>query len=173
MSGGIGNDTYVINAAGDTITEEGAPTPTTRSSRRSRVNLAILASGLIEHAILTGATAINATGNDADNELTGNNAANKLDGGAGADTLTGGNGADIYTVDNAGDKVVETTGGAAGGVDIVNSSIDFTLARRNVEKLTLTGQLRRYRRHRQFAQQHHPRQRGRQHAWTAASATTR
>ena len=54
----------------------------------------------------------------------------------GADTLTGGNGADIYTVDKLGDKVVETTGGAAGGVDIVNSSVDFTLGA-NVEKLTL------------------------------------
>jgi Ca2+-binding RTX toxin-like protein len=137
MNGGSGNDTYVINAAGDTITEAGGDTEDLVKSSVT-VNLAILASGLIEHAILTGATAINATGNGEDNELTGNAAANKLDGGMGADTLTGGNGADIYTVDNIGDQVTETTGGAAGGVDIVNSSIDFTLGA-NVEKLTLTG----------------------------------
>jgi Ca2+-binding RTX toxin-like protein len=135
MSGGSGNDIYVISAAGDVITEEGGDTEDQVKSSVT-VNLAILASGLIEHAILTGATAINATGNDEDNELTGNSAANKLNGGAGADTLTGGNGADIYTVDDLGDVVQETTGGAAGGVDIVNSSIDFTLGA-NVEKLTL------------------------------------
>lgn len=135
MNGGSGNDTYVINAAGDTITEEGGDTEDLVKSSVT-VNLAILASGLIEHTILTGATAINATGNGEDNELTGNNAANKLDGGAGADFLDGGKGSDIYTVDNVGDKIVETTGGAAGGVDVVNSSIDFTLGA-NVEKLTL------------------------------------
>jgi serralysin len=136
MSGGAGNDTYVVNAAGDSITGEGIADTKDLVKSSVTVNLAILASGLIEHAILTGTTAINATGNGADNELTGNSAANKLDGGAGADTLTGGNGADIYTVDNIGDKVVESTGGAAGGIDLVNSSIDFTLGA-NVEKLTL------------------------------------
>ena len=135
MSGGSGNDSYVINAAGDTIIEEGGDIEDQVKSSVT-VNLAILASGLIEHTILTGATAINATGNDENNELTGNSAANKLNGGAGADTLTGGNGADIYTVDNAGDKVVETNAAASGGVDIVNSAIDFTLGA-NVEKLML------------------------------------
>ncbi len=33
MAGGTGNDIYVINAAGDSITEEGKPIPTTRSAR--------------------------------------------------------------------------------------------------------------------------------------------
>ena len=135
MNGGSGNDTYVINAVGDAITEDPADTEDMVKSSIS-VNLAILAAGLVENAVLTGAAAINATGNGKDNELTGNSTANKLDGGVGADTLTGGNGADIYTVDNVGDKVVETTSGAAGGIDIVNSSIDFTLDA-NVEKLTL------------------------------------
>jgi serralysin len=137
MSGGSGNDTYVINAAGDTITEDLADTDDLVKSSVT-VNLAILAAGRIEHAILTGATAINATGNGEDNELTGNAAANKLDGGAGADLLIGGKGSDIYTVDNAGDVVQEDIGGTAGGIDLVNSSIDFTLGA-NVEKLTLTG----------------------------------
>ena len=137
MNGGSGNDTYVI-AAGDTITgEDVADTEDVVKSSIS-VNLAILAAGLIENAFLTGAAAINATGNTLNNELTGNSGANKLDGGAGADTLTGGNGADIYIVDDFGDSVVEATGGPAGGIDLVNSSVDFALGM-NVEKLTLTG----------------------------------
>jgi Ca2+-binding RTX toxin-like protein len=138
MNGGAGNDTYVINAAGDSIAGEDAADTGDLVKSSVTVNLAALAAGLIEHAILTGTTAINATGNGKDNALTGNGAANKLDGGAGADTLTGGNGADIYTVDDAGDKVVETTAGSAGGIDLVNSAIDFKLGA-NFEKLTLTG----------------------------------
>jgi Ca2+-binding RTX toxin-like protein len=135
MNGGSGNDTYVINAAGDTITEAGGDTEDLVKSSVT-VNLAILASGLIEHAILTGATAINATGNGEDNELTGNAAANKLDGGAGADHLDGGKGADIYTVDDVGDVVLESFSGTAGGIDLVNSAVTFTLDL-NLEKLTL------------------------------------
>jgi Ca2+-binding RTX toxin-like protein len=136
MSGGSGNDTYVINAAGDTITGEDIADTEDQVKSSVTVNLAILASGLIEHAILTGTTAINATGNAEDNELTGNSAANKLDGGAGADHLDGGKGSDIYTVDDVGDVVLESIGGTAGGVDLVNSSVTFTLDL-NLEKLTL------------------------------------
>ena len=138
MKGAGGNDTYVINSVGDTIDEDGSADTNDLVKSSVTVNLAILGAGLIEHAILTGGAAINATGNGEDNALTGNGAANKLDGAAGADTMTGGNGADTYTVDNAGDKVVETTGGAAGGLDIVNSAVDFALGA-NLEKLTLTG----------------------------------
>ena len=48
----------------------------------------------VENLTLTGTTAINGTGNTADNVLTGNSAANTLTGGAGSDTLNGGAGAD-------------------------------------------------------------------------------
>lgn len=135
MTGGGGNDTYVINAVGDSITEDPADSDDLVKSSIS-INLSILAAGLVENAVLTGSAAIHATGNASSNELTGNAGANKLDGKAGADTMTGGNGADTYTVDNVGDKVIETNSAAAGGIDIVNSSIDLTLAA-NVEKLTL------------------------------------
>ena len=97
----------------------------------------MLAAGLIEHAELICTGAINATGNDKDNELKGNVGANKLDGGLGADILSGGNGADTYIVDNDGDQVNEVAG-AAGGIDHVISSKGHALAA-NVEKLTLTG----------------------------------
>ena len=138
MNGGVGNDTYVINVAGDIIDEEGSGDLDDLVRSSISVNLANLASGAIEHAILLGVAAINATGNSVANTLTGNDGANALDGAGGADTLIGGKGSDIYTVDDVNDKVSETFAGAAGGIDLVKSSADFTLSA-NVENLTLTG----------------------------------
>ena len=139
LAGGTGNDLYVINAAGDTITEEGADLEDQIRSTVS-VNLAVLGGGLVEHVTLLGAGAISAFGNGSINHLTGNTGANKLDGGAGADILTGGKGGDIYVVDNIGDQVIETIGGTTGGIDTVQSSIDFDLSTLvNVEKLTLAA----------------------------------
>jgi Ca2+-binding RTX toxin-like protein len=138
MFGGTGNDTYEINVAADVIDEQGAADSDDLVRSSIAINLASLALGAIEHAVLLGTTALNATGNAQDNKLTGNSGANKLNGGVGADTLNGGNGADTYTVDNLGDQVIETTGGVPGGVDVVVSSVDFELGA-NLEKLTLTG----------------------------------
>jgi Ca2+-binding RTX toxin-like protein len=136
MTGGAGNDTYVVSAAGDWISEYSHNDTGDVVQSTVTINLATLGQGAIEHAFLLGAAAINATGNDKNNQLTGNTGANKLDGGVGADTLTGGNGADIYTVDNVGDKVIETNAGASGGIDTVNSAVDYTLGA-NLEKLVL------------------------------------
>ncbi|HJT15180.1 MAG TPA: calcium-binding protein, partial [Dongiaceae bacterium] len=135
MSGGSGNDTYVVNAVGDAIVEGGGEGAEDRIMSSVSVNL-LSTLAEIEYIVLTGATAINATGNAAANHLTGNDAANKLDGGEGADTMIGGNGADTYTVEDFGDVVEEITAGAAGGIDLVITSIDYTLTA-NVEKLTL------------------------------------
>ncbi len=85
----------------------------------------------------------NIIGNDVANHLTGNagndiitgNAGNDtLDGGVGADRMTGGGGNDNFVVDNKGDLVVESS--AAGGHDMVTSSISYTLGA-NVEDLVL------------------------------------
>lgn len=74
-------------------------------------------------------------GNDS---LYGGNGNDWLDGGRGADTLQGDGGNDTYVVDNTGDRITESQAGAAGGVDLVMASIDYTLGA-NLENLTLTG----------------------------------
>ena len=59
---------------------------------RRSLSDALHAKGAIENLTLTGAAAINGTGNDLANVITGNAAANLLTGNAGNDTLHGGTG---------------------------------------------------------------------------------
>ena len=139
LIGGADNDTYVVDDAGDLVTEnlnEGTDLV------QSGITYTIGAN--VENLSLTGTAAINGTGNALDNVLTGNGASNTLaggagndtlDGGAGADTLVGGTGNDTYVVDSTSDVVTELAGE---GIDLVQSSIAYTLGA-NVENLTLTG----------------------------------
>jgi Ca2+-binding RTX toxin-like protein len=92
MVGGLGNDTYVVDIIYDVITEaENEGTDTVRSA----VNWTLGAN--LENLMLTGSSAINATGNALNNVLTGNSGANMLTGGAGNDTYRGGLGADTLS----------------------------------------------------------------------------
>ena len=165
MNGGSGNDIYIVDNAGDVVTElAGGGTDRIESS----ISLSLNVSGRfdVESLTLTGSSAINGFDNALSNTLTGNNAVNTLtaragndslfgmggddflSGGTGSDTLNGGTGADAmsgeagndnYVVDNVGDTVIEASGG---GADRILSSISMNLsvgALLNVENLTLTG----------------------------------
>ncbi|HEY9105960.1 MAG TPA: cadherin-like domain-containing protein, partial [Roseateles sp.] len=130
MAGGLGNDTYIVDNVGDTVTEGvGEGTDTIRSS----VTLVLPTN--VENLVLTGASNIDATGNELDNVITGNAGNNVINGKAGADQMAGGAGDDTYVVDNLGDNVTENLGE---GTDLVKSSVSFMLGA-NVENLTLTG----------------------------------
>jgi Ca2+-binding RTX toxin-like protein len=101
MDGGLGNDTYTVLLATDTIADAGG-----RDSVRTALAEWILADGL-ENLSGTSADAVQVlTGNSVDNQifagdggalLTGRAGNDRLDGGAGNDTLVGGLGGDRLT----------------------------------------------------------------------------
>jgi Ca2+-binding RTX toxin-like protein len=108
--GGIGNDTYVVDNAGDVIVEAAGGGIDTVQISASYT----LGGGELENLTLTGNAAIDGTGNDRDNTIIGNSAANTLTGGMGADTLTGGAGADVFrftSVNEFGDVLTDFQSG--------------------------------------------------------------
>ncbi len=139
MAGGLGNDIYVVDDAGDVVSESaGGGTDAVRTA------LGHVLAEHVENLTLTGTTAADATGNVLDNVLTGNSAANMLtglegndtlDGKGGADVMQGGQGDDVYVVDNAGDVIIELAGE---GADTVRSSLNHVLGA-HLENLVLTG----------------------------------
>ncbi len=130
MLGGFGNDVYLVDDARDTVIEAADA-----GHDIVRASVSHVLSAHVEDLELTGAAAIDATGNALRNTLRGNAAANHLDGGAGADMMVGGSGDDIYVVDDAGDIAYEVVNG---GNDTVCSSVSYSL-RAEVENLVLTG----------------------------------
>ncbi len=89
MQGGLGNDTYVVDNIFDTVIEAvGAGTDWVYASITETL------SANVENLVLTGAAAINGTGNASDNQLHGNSAANVLMGLAGNDSIFANSGND-------------------------------------------------------------------------------
>jgi Ca2+-binding RTX toxin-like protein len=130
LVGGAGDDTYIIDTTTDTLTENASQgTDTVNSS------VTYTLGSNLENLTLTGATAINGTGNTLSNSITGNSLNNILSGDAGTDTLIGGLGNDTYIVDTTTDTLTEL---ASQGTDTVSSSVTYTLGSQ-IENLTLTG----------------------------------
>src|SRR3569623_1612877 len=119
LTGGLGDDTYVISTGDVVVEAANAGTDTVVSD----VTYTLAAN--VENLTLTGTAVINGTGNSLNNILTGNSLTN---------TLTGGLGDDTY-VTSTGDVVVEA---ANAGTETVLSNVTYTLGA-NVENLTLTG----------------------------------
>jgi hypothetical protein len=104
MNGGKGNDTYVVDNTGDKVNESSnAGSDLVESS----ITYSISSLGNVEHIVLTGTGAINATGNGG---------ANMLRGSAGKNTLTGGSGADVLQ-GLGGDDTLNDSGGGRGLLD--------------------------------------------------------
>ncbi len=111
MTGGSGNDVYVVDNAGDrTIESPGGGNDTVRSS------VSYTLAAYTETLVLTGAAAIDGTGNGLANILTGNAAANRLAGGEGNDVLDGGAGNDTLRGGSGSDWA--SYGSAAAGVTV-------------------------------------------------------
>ncbi|MEZ0318205.1 MAG: hypothetical protein ACAH10_15040, partial [Methylophilaceae bacterium] len=155
MIGAAGNDTYIVDNVGDVVTELAAGGIDTVISNISYdlrdTDGDGISGGNVENLTLTesafsgvgNALANYITGNDIDNLLAGIEGNDTLDGGLGADRLIGGDGNDTYIVDNVGDVVEEDEPAARGGIDIVLSSVTFSLdansPNNRIENLTLTG----------------------------------
>ncbi len=138
MAGGAGHDTYVVDNAGDVVTEAaGAGNDTVMAS------IDITLADNVEGLVMTAAGHVG-SGNALDNSLLGSSGADTLLGGAGSDTidgngggdsLVGGDGNDTYIIRSPSDVVVET---GTGGFDTVIVTTDWTLAD-NIEAVQLLG----------------------------------
>ena len=144
LYGNYGNDTYVVDSAGDQVFESDPVFGTDRGGTdtvRSSVSFDLGAGGAngVENLVLTGAAAINGTGNQLGNVITGNAAANTLSGGGGYDTLIGGGGRDIMTGGDFGDTFVWTAMSDFGGktAEAADLVTDFSL--RDQDKIDLSG----------------------------------
>jgi Ca2+-binding RTX toxin-like protein len=129
LTGGAGNDTYMIGLGDSVVEAASAGTDTVQADFTYTLGTNV------ENLTLLGSAAINGTGNTLSNILVGNSAANTLSGGTGGDTLIGGAGDDFYVVENLLDVVTEALNE---GTDLVQSTATYTLTP-NVENLILSG----------------------------------
>ena len=147
MTGGTGNDTYILDSPFDAVFElVGGGTDRIMSF----VTINYIYEN-VEQYVLLGSSNINCIGNAGPNTITGNSGNNvlnggahndvlsgvggadtlngfsgndTLDGGVGADTMSGSLGNDLFRVDNALDKVVESSNQ---GTDTVITTVSYAL----------------------------------------------
>ncbi|ANL20531.1 serralysin-like metalloprotease domain-containing protein [Rhizobium sp. N113] len=92
LIGGAGHDTYIVDNAGDIVTEAAdAGTDTVRT-----ILAAYTLETNVENLTFIGTGPFAGTGNALDNVIVGGSGSNTLTGGAGNDTLTGGAAADVF-----------------------------------------------------------------------------
>ena len=120
MVGGIGNDIYVVENAGDVVTELAG-----QGSDIVATTITYNVPGNVEVLQLQGTGNINSTGTAAGETIQGNSGNNTIDGAGGIDVMQGFGGNDTYAVDNSSDAVLEAAGG---GQDAVYSSVDYIIA---------------------------------------------
>ncbi|PEQ14039.1 hypothetical protein B2G71_05980 [Novosphingobium sp. PC22D] len=162
MEGQYGDDTYIVDNAGDVVVEWYCDGQGGWDTVVSGIDYAL--GDNLEALVLTG-SALSGIGNSLDNLLVAGHAASRLEGllgddillgGAGDDRLDGGwgddlliggeggdlmigqNGDDRYVVDDVADRIVEWHSYGAGGYDTVFASVDYTLGD-NLERLVLRG----------------------------------
>ena len=129
LTGGKGDDTYVVTK-GDRVVEwrgEGTDTVKAYCSWTLAENF--------ENLELIGPDKIWGRGNYGRNIIKGNDNDNTLDGYGGIDTLIGGKGDDTYWVRSALDSVIESSGE---GVDTIFAVVDCSMSD-NIEKAVLMG----------------------------------
>ena len=124
MIGGLGNDTYVVDNAGDYVFEDlGAGSDAVIAS------VSYMLTANVESLTLTGSAAINGFGNILNNVINGNSANNYLDGGAGLDSLVGGVGNDTLNGGLGNDTL---DGGAGADFFVFNT----TLGSANIDRIS-------------------------------------
>jgi Ca2+-binding RTX toxin-like protein len=96
LNGGLGKDIYLVDDAGDAVSETSALVTEIDTVKSS---IAYILGANLENLTLTGTADIDGTGNGLKNLITGNVGANVLDGAGGVDALKGGKGDDTYVVD--------------------------------------------------------------------------
>ena len=140
MYGGLGDDTYVVGSTLDVVFERAGEG---NDSVESAISYAL--GDNVENLTLTGAAALNGSGNALDNVLTGNKGVNyilgedgndTIDGGAGNDKLDGGNGDDVINGGNGNDIIYASNGqdfaGGDSGIDTYDASTGTGAAKINL-----------------------------------------
>lgn len=125
MAGGLGNDTYVVDNAGDVVVEGALGGVDTVRTSLSSFTLG----NNVEDLVFTGFGKATLNGNDLDNDITGGSSSDLLAGGAGRDVLNGAGGADVFRFESLADFSP-----AAQGLDIIG---DFS--RRQGDKVDLSA----------------------------------
>jgi VCBS repeat-containing protein len=114
LVGGTGNDVYIVDDAGDSITEA-----TSAGADEVRTGLAAYTLGAyVDNLVFTGSGNFTGTGNEEYNVLTGGSGDDTLAGAAGMDTLSGGSGND--SLDGGADN--DTLVGGAGNDALIGGS---------------------------------------------------